>query len=123
MIETALLALAALCGAAGVALLAAAAHTAPGMHLDSAAQVLLFHAPATFALVLAAAQGLVRRPLGLVAATAFLLGAVLFAGDLTLRAFAGHSLFSMAAPTGGTILIAGWLIAAVAALARRRSPD
>jgi len=39
----------------------------------------------------------------------------LFAGDLTLRQFAGHSLFSMAAPTGGTLLIASWLLLAVGA--------
>jgi uncharacterized membrane protein YgdD (TMEM256/DUF423 family) len=42
-------------------------------------------------------------------------------GDIALRAFAGHRLFAMAAPTGGTILIAAWLAlaaAAVVALAR-----
>jgi uncharacterized membrane protein YgdD (TMEM256/DUF423 family) len=114
-----LLALASLAGAAGVALLAAAAHAMPGAHLDSAAQVLLFHAPAVFAIVAAAANGLLRRPLGLAAAAALLLGAALFAGDLTLRAFTGHRLFPSAAPTGGMILIAGWLMAAVAAVVRR----
>jgi uncharacterized membrane protein YgdD (TMEM256/DUF423 family) len=40
----------------------------------------------------------------------------LFSGDLALRAFAGHRLFPMAAPTGGIILIAAWLALAAAAV-------
>ena len=43
------------------------------------------------------------------------LAASLFAGDLTLRQYAGHGLFPMAAPTGGTLLILGWLVLGVAA--------
>jgi uncharacterized membrane protein YgdD (TMEM256/DUF423 family) len=34
-----------------------------------------------------------------------------------MRAFAGQQLFPMAAPTGGTLLLGGWLILAAAALA------
>jgi len=41
--------------------------------------------------------------------------ASLFAADLTLRQYAGHGLFPMAAPTGGTLLITSWLALAVAA--------
>jgi uncharacterized membrane protein YgdD (TMEM256/DUF423 family) len=108
--------LAGLMGAAGVALAAASAHAAPGAGLDSAGYFLLFHAPAVLALALAHQQGLVLRPLGLIAAAAFVLGATLFAGDLTLRAFAGSRLFPMAAPTGGLILILGWLLVAAAAV-------
>jgi uncharacterized membrane protein YgdD (TMEM256/DUF423 family) len=44
----------------------------------------------------------------------------LFAGDLTLRQYAGHSLFSLAAPTGGTLLVVSWLTLAVAAAWPRR---
>jgi len=33
-----------------------------------------------------------------------------------LRAFTGHRLFAMAAPTGGTILIIAWLALAVIAV-------
>jgi hypothetical protein len=40
-----------------------------------------------------------------------------FAGDVFARAFIGHRLFPMAAPTGGAILIAAWLALAIAALA------
>lgn len=116
----ALLTVAALCGAAGIALLAAAAHTAPGAGLGSAAQVLLFHASAAIAVTLAAEQGLIHRRLGRAAAAALLLGAALFAADLTLRAFAGHRLFPAVAPTGGSIQILGWLAVALAALRRRR---
>ena len=51
----------------------------------------------------------------LAAGIGFVLAAALFAGDLTMRHFAGHGLFPMAAPTGGTLLIASWLALALAA--------
>ena len=50
-----------------------------------------------------------------VAAWGFVVATALFAGDLTLRHYAGHGLFPFAAPTGGTLLIASWLLLAVAA--------
>ena len=103
-------------GAGGVALAAAAAHAAPGAGLDSAASMLLFHAAAAVAGVVAVNQGLVSRPLGLAAIAAWQLGAVLFAGDVALRVLAGARLFPMAAPAGGLILIAGWLLLALAAI-------
>ena len=53
--------------------------------------------------------------------SALSIAAALFAGDLTLRQYAGHSLFPMAAPTGGTLLIVSWLVLAVAAAWPRRS--
>jgi uncharacterized membrane protein YgdD (TMEM256/DUF423 family) len=116
-----LIALAGVMGAAGVILLAAGAHAAPGAGLDSAGQVLLFHAAAVIALASALQQGLLFRPLGLAGAIGFVAGAVLFSGDIALRALAGHRLFPMAAPSGGIILIASWLAvtaAAVTALVR-----
>ena len=45
------------------------------------------------------------------------IGATLFSGDVSLRAFSGHRLFPMAAPTGGTLLILAWLCLAIAAFA------
>ncbi|HEY4919408.1 MAG TPA: DUF423 domain-containing protein [Xanthobacteraceae bacterium] len=116
-----LIALAGVMGAAGVILLAAGAHAAPGAGLDSAGQVLLFHAAAVVALASALHQGLLFRPLALAGAIGFVAGAILFSGDIALRALAGHRLFPMAAPSGGIILIASWLAiaaAAVTALAR-----
>ena len=62
----------------------------------------------------------IHRNGGLLAACGFLVGAALFAGDLSLRHFAGHSLFPFAAPTGGTLLIASWLVLAMAAAWPRR---
>ncbi len=116
MTPTILIALAGLMGAAGVVLLAAAAHAAPGAGLDSAGQMLLFHAATVVAATTALYQGLLSRPLGIVAAIGFVAGAALFSGDIALRALAGHRLFPFAAPTGGTILIASWLALAVAAI-------
>jgi len=116
-----LLVLASLMGGAGVVLAALAAHAADAARLTPASAMLLFHAPVIFAAVLLAERGLVWRRVALVAAAGFVLGAVLFAGDLALRQFAGHSLFPMAAPTGGTLMILSWLTLALAALAPRRT--
>ncbi len=107
--------LAGLMGAGGIMLAAAGAHAAPGVGLDSAAYMLLFHAVAIIGVAALIAQGALWRPLAMAALIAWIVGAVLFSGDLALRAFAGHRLFVMAAPSGGIILIAGWLIFAVAA--------
>ncbi len=63
-----------------------------------------------------ARQGALIRPLLLVALVAWVLGGVLFSGDIAMRAFLGHRLFAMAAPSGGVILIIGWLALAAAGL-------
>jgi uncharacterized membrane protein YgdD (TMEM256/DUF423 family) len=108
--------LASLMGACGVGLAAAAAHgTAAG--LESAAYLLLFHATAVLGAASLAAQRLLWRPLGLVAMTCFVAGGALFGGDIAMRAFAGQRLFPMAAPTGGTLLLIGWVVLAAATLA------
>lgn len=111
------LALAGLMGACGVGLAAAAAHGASGVGLDSAAWLLLFHATAILGAASLVGQHLLWRPLALAAMTCFAAGGALFAGDIAMRAFAGHRLFPMAAPTGGTLLLIGWLVLAAAALA------
>jgi uncharacterized membrane protein YgdD (TMEM256/DUF423 family) len=107
-------------GAAGVALAAASAHQPDAMRLASASSMLLFHASAVLAAVLLTERRVIHMRLGLAAALGFVVAAALFAGDLTLRQYAGHSLFPMAAPTGGTLLIVSWLMLAVAALWPRR---
>jgi uncharacterized membrane protein YgdD (TMEM256/DUF423 family) len=116
MTPTIFIVLAGLMGASGIALAAAGAHAAPGAGLDSAASMLLFHAAAVVGAVALARQGALIRPLLLVALVAWVLGGVLFSGDIALRAFAGHRLFAMAAPSGGVILIIGWLALAAAGL-------
>jgi uncharacterized membrane protein YgdD (TMEM256/DUF423 family) len=117
--ETALLVLAGLMGAAGIVLAAASAHGTPGAGLDSAGYLLLFHAAALLGGVALLHQGVLSRPLGLIALAGFVVGAVLFAGDVASRAYLGSRLFPMAAPTGGMILIAGWLLFSLAALLGR----
>jgi uncharacterized membrane protein YgdD (TMEM256/DUF423 family) len=107
-------------GAAGVALAAASAHQPDAARLASASSMLLFHAPAVLAAILLAERGVIHMRLGLAAVLGFVIAAALFAGDLTLRQYAGHSLFPMAAPTGGTLLIVSWLMLAVAAVWPRR---
>ena len=108
-----LAALAGVFGAAGVATAAAAAHIANDTSLHTAADFLLFHAAALLAIV-AMMRG--RAHGGLLAAGSLIAaGTVLFCGDLAIRVLAGLRLLPMAAPTGGVLLIAGWLTAAVAA--------
>lgn len=110
--------LACLMGAAGVALAAAAAHMAlpPGSGLESAAYLLMIHAAVILAAGALTRQGLAWRPVAILAMAGFVLGGGMFAGDISMRAFAGRPLFAMAAPSGGTLLILSWLVLAVAAL-------
>ena len=110
-----LIVLAGIMGADGVILAAASAHQAEAARLAAASSMLLFHACAVLAAVALAERALVHTRIGLAAAGGFVVAAVLFAGDLTLRQYAGHGLFPLAAPTGGTLLIASWLAMAVAA--------
>lgn len=110
-----LLVIAGLMGAAGITLSAAGAHAYPGAGLDSAGQILLFHAAAVMGVVAAIDRGLLSRAIGLLAAAGLVLGSVLFAGDVSLPIYAGVGLFPKAAPTGGIILIVSWIAAAVAA--------
>ncbi|WLB54913.1 DUF423 domain-containing protein [Bradyrhizobium sp. 521_C7_N1_3] len=115
-----LIGLAGLMGAAGVALAAASAHGADASRLASASAMLLFHATAILAGVALLARGLLHGGIGLVAAFGFVIGAALFAGDLTVRQYAGHSLFPYAAPTGGTVMILSWLVVTLAAVVAKR---
>ena len=119
MSVTILVALAGIMGAGGIILAAAGAHVAPGAGLDGAAYMLLFHAAALLGGAALTQQGVLWRPLALYVLVAWVVGAVLFSGDIALRAFAAHRLFPFAAPTGGFVLIAAWLGLAAAALLRR----
>jgi uncharacterized membrane protein YgdD (TMEM256/DUF423 family) len=110
-----LIILAGIMGADGVILAAASAHQPDAMRLASASSMLLFHATAVLAVVALAERSVIHVRIGIAAALGFVIAAALFAGDLTIRQYAGHSLFPMAAPTGGTLLIVSWLVLAVAA--------
>jgi uncharacterized membrane protein YgdD (TMEM256/DUF423 family) len=115
-----LIVLAGIMGADGVILAAASAHQPDATRLASASSMLLFHATAVLAVVALTERGVIHVRIGIAAALGFVVAAALFAGDLTLRQYAGHSLFQMAAPTGGTLLIVSWLLLAVAAAWPRR---
>ena len=115
-----LIVLAAVMGADGVMLAAASAHQPDATRLASASSMLLFHATAVLAAVALAERGLIHVRIGIAAGFGFVVAAALFAGDLTLRQYAGHSLFPFAAPVGGTLLILSWLVLAVAAAWPRR---
>ena len=106
-----------LLGAAGVGAAAAAAHLGGGQLLDTAATFLMIHASAVLGIV-ALAQRASRTAAAIfsVAGLLLIIGMLLFCGDFAMRALAGHPLVRMAAPSGGTLLIVGWLAAALAAV-------
>ena len=82
--------------------------------------MLLFHAPAFLGLAALRATG--PRGVLAVATLALAVGLALFAGDLTSRVMLGDRLFSMAAPTGGSLMILGWagiLLAGAVRMVRR----
>lgn len=111
-----------LLGASGVALAAIASHAMPDPALATAAHMLVLHAAAALA-VSASIEHAASPRLWTIAGWLLLLGAALFAGDITLRTFTGNRVFPMAAPIGGSTMILGWLAVAVAAAAgmRRRA--
>ncbi len=112
-----LLLLAGLIGAAGVGLAAAATHLGSEGLLRPASMMCLAHAPALLALYAGHRQIRTATAAGLVLA----IGTLLFAGDLSMKQFAGESLFPMAAPTGGILMMLGWLIAGFGAFFRTRA--
>jgi uncharacterized membrane protein YgdD (TMEM256/DUF423 family) len=118
--DRALAALGGLLGAAGVALLALAAH-GPFQGLAPAAEMTLCHAPALLGVAALCHLGVMAPRLGRLAGFGLALGVALFSGDIALHATTGSRLFPMAAPTGGSLTIAAWLgLAAAAMLGRRR---
>jgi uncharacterized membrane protein YgdD (TMEM256/DUF423 family) len=113
-----LVVLAALMGAAGVALAAAGAHSDGGEFVRTASLFLILHAGALIAICAHRAG-----PWPTIAGLALAAGAILFAADLSMRAFLGARLFPYAAPIGGSLMILAWLALALAfGLARRASP-
>lgn len=102
-------------GAAGVATLAVGAHAVTGANLDVAGNVLLFHAAALLAL-----DGAEGRRLRGFSAFLFVVGCLLFSGDLIYKAAMARSLFPLAAPSGGVALILGWFSVALGSLLPRR---
>jgi len=104
-----LLLTAGLAGMAGIMAAAAASHGGESRNLAAIAAICLAHGPALLALGLAG-QGRLLRGAGLVLAA----GTLVFAGDLGVREWLGHGLFTGAAPLGGGAMILGWVAIAVA---------
>jgi uncharacterized membrane protein YgdD (TMEM256/DUF423 family) len=106
--------LAGLMGAGGVALAAVATHAGGGDLGRTASQFLILHAAALIG-VAAYARAVTPRRAGrlLAAGGALALGTLLFAGDLSMRAFADTKLFPFAAPVGGSTMILSWLALAL----------
>lgn len=119
MAERLLLALGALAGLLGVAFSAMATHMTGSGTLEVSASFLLFHAAALVGVSALILGGHVGRKAALLAGYAIVAGLVLFSGDLASRALAGRAMFPNAAPTGGVLLMLGWLLLGVAAFARR----
>lgn len=107
--------LAGLIGAAGVIFSAMAAHGGDTHLYSAAATACMAQAPA----LLAVYVGWEKIRTALIAAALIGPGCLLFAGDLVFRARFGHGLFPMSAPTGGFMMIAGWIAVAVGAFFRR----
>lgn len=113
-IRNLLLIVASLLGASGVAAAAASSHAGADLFGPYALNALT-HAPALLALGLLATS----RALHLAAMT-LAAGAVLFCADLAMRHFTGNGLFPYSAPLGGFLMIAGWLLITIEAVAARR---
>jgi uncharacterized membrane protein YgdD (TMEM256/DUF423 family) len=107
-------AVAALMGAGGVALAAAATHAGGGEFGRTASEFLILHAAALMGVCAAARAAALRRARGLlISGSALAAGTLLFGADLAMRGFAGTKLFPFAAPTGGTLMILSWLALAI----------
>ncbi|MDX3927113.1 MAG: DUF423 domain-containing protein [Shinella sp.] len=105
-------------GLAGVVSAAAAAHAGGDPRLlGGASAMCLAHAPALVALY--AAWPYFRT--AALAALLLAVGTALFAGDLTARHILGSGLFSMSAPTGGFVMMAGWIVVALGAFLATRN--
>lgn len=107
--------LAGIIGAAGVAFSAMAAHGGDTHLYSAAAAACMAQAPALLGIYI----GWDRIRTALIAAALIGLGCLLFAGDLVFRTRFDHGLFPMSAPTGGTMMILGWVAVAAGALFRR----
>lgn len=109
-----ILMLAGFLGASGVVLAAAASHGGDTRLLGNASTMCLAHAPVLLALFLG------HRTIRTATLSAVVLGTgtVLFAADLIVRHLGAAGLFPMAAPSGGLLMILGWLILAASAFLR-----
>jgi uncharacterized membrane protein YgdD (TMEM256/DUF423 family) len=113
---------AALMGAAGVALAAAGVHANGGELAQRGALFLMLHAVASLAIAAHARIATASARALLIVGFVMEAGAILFSGELAMHVFTGERIFPLAAPIGGTIIILSWLaLAVVFASASRRA--
>lgn len=104
-------------GLSGVALAAAASHGGDTHFLGNASTMCLAHAPVLIGLYLGNRAFRTATAAALVLA----LGTIVFASDLVSRHFLGDRLFAFAAPTGGMLMMLGWLLVAAGAFTQKRA--
>ena len=114
--------IAALMGAAGVALAAAGVHESGGELAERGALFLLLHAAAALAIAAHARVPIASARALVVVGFVMEAGAALFSAELAMRAFTGERIFPFAAPIGGTTMMLSWVaLALVFATASRRA--
>jgi uncharacterized membrane protein YgdD (TMEM256/DUF423 family) len=113
--------IAALMGAAGVALAAAGVHESGGELAERGALFLLLHAAAALAIAAHARVAIALARALVIVGFVMEAGAALFSAELAMRAFTGERIFPFAAPIGGTTMMLSWVaLALVFATASRR---
>ena len=113
---------AALMGAAGVALAAAGVHENGGELAERAAMFLLLHAAAALAIAAHARIATASTPAFVIVGFVMEAGAILFSAELAMHVSTGERIFPFAAPIGGTTMILSWLaLTVVFAAASRRA--
>lgn len=104
---------AALMGAAGVALAAAGVHENGGELVLRSAQFLLLHACAALAIAANAKTATASARALIIVGFVMEAGAILFSTELAIHVFAGVRIFRFAAPIGGTTMLLAWIALAV----------
>ena len=108
-----LAAVAALMGAAGVALAAAGVHENGGELAERAALFLLLHAAAALGIAAHARIAMGSSRALVIVGFVMEAGAILFSAELAVHVFSGERIFPFAAPLGGTTMILSWVALAV----------
>ena len=113
---------AALMGAAGVALAAAGVHANGGELAERGALFLLLHACAALAIAAHAQSAPASARALVVVGFVMEAGAILLSAELAMHVFTGERIFPFAAPIGGTTMILSWMaLAVVFAIGSRRA--
>ncbi|KZL21782.1 hypothetical protein PsAD2_00203 [Pseudovibrio axinellae] len=110
------LALGGICGVVAILSSAAASHAIDNQYLMTISQITMMHAAAFVGL--GVAHGITSSRGISFAMLLLFAGVGLFCGDLAQRLFVGEKLFDFAAPTGGMLMILGWLTVFLCGLSR-----